>query len=109
MKTFVEVVAFMAFIVVVWAESFEIDRIYKGWFLNPHEFPWMVKLKVRHLLLTTFLWLTVLYGRHVKKKTTETRYFRAEKRNVKLLTFERLKLEKHRAVIFVAFLKTIQK
>ena len=25
----------------------EIDRIFKGWFLSPHEFPWMVKLKVR--------------------------------------------------------------
>ena len=22
------------------------DRIYKGWELTPHEFPWMVKLKV---------------------------------------------------------------
>ena len=22
------------------------DRIYKGWELKPHEFPWMVKLKV---------------------------------------------------------------
>ena len=22
------------------------DRIFKGWFLSPHEFPWMVKLKV---------------------------------------------------------------
>ena len=25
----------------------EIDRIYRGWFLKPHEFPWMVKIKVR--------------------------------------------------------------
>ena len=25
----------------------EVDRIFKGWFLSPHEFPWMVKLKVR--------------------------------------------------------------
>ena len=24
-----------------------IDRIYQGWHLSPHEFPWMVKLKVR--------------------------------------------------------------
>ena len=24
------------------------DRIFKGWFLSPHEFPWMVKLKVRN-------------------------------------------------------------
>jgi len=23
----------------------EIDRIYRGWHLNPHEFPWMVKIK----------------------------------------------------------------
>ena len=23
------------------------DRIFKGWELKPHEFPWMVKLKVR--------------------------------------------------------------
>ena len=23
-----------------------IDRIYQGWHLSPHEFPWMVKLKV---------------------------------------------------------------
>ncbi len=23
------------------------DRIFKGWFLRPHEFPWMVKLKVK--------------------------------------------------------------
>ena len=26
------------------------DRIFKGWFLSPHEFPWMVKLKVRNTL-----------------------------------------------------------
>ena len=26
-----------------------IDRIYQGWHLSPHEFPWMVKLKVRNL------------------------------------------------------------
>ena len=24
------------------------DRIFKGWELKPHEFPWMVKLKVRY-------------------------------------------------------------
>lgn len=24
------------------------SRIYKGWRLSPHEFPWMVKIKVRH-------------------------------------------------------------
>ena len=23
------------------------DRIFRGWFLKPHEFPWMVKLKVK--------------------------------------------------------------
>lgn len=26
-----------------------IDRIYQGWHLSPHEFPWMVKLKVRYI------------------------------------------------------------
>ena len=24
----------------------EIDRIFRGWQMNPHEFPWMVKIKV---------------------------------------------------------------
>ena len=27
------------------------DRIYRGWELKPHEFPWMVKLKV-YLIIT---------------------------------------------------------
>ena len=28
------------------ANGDNIDRIYQGWHLSPHEFPWMVKLKV---------------------------------------------------------------
>ena len=31
-----------------------IDRIYQGWHLSPHEFPWMVKLKVRYLSKKTY-------------------------------------------------------
>ena len=31
------------------------DRIFKGWFLSPHEFPWMVKLKVRNTF-QAFFW-----------------------------------------------------
>lgn len=31
-----------------------IDRIYQGWHLSPHEFPWMVKLKVRYISVKTY-------------------------------------------------------
>ena len=31
-----------------------IDRIYQGWHLSPHEFPWMVKLKVRYISEKTY-------------------------------------------------------
>ena len=43
MKTLVFVL--MAFVGLTCGQ--DIDRIFKGWFLSPHEFPWMVKLKVR--------------------------------------------------------------
>ena len=37
------------------------DRIFKGWFLSPHEFPWMVKLKVRNKeILESFLFCMYL-------------------------------------------------
>lgn len=51
-KTFVA--AFLISIISAFASSDDqqqflgpIDRIYRGWHLTPHEFPFMVKLKVR--------------------------------------------------------------
>lgn len=41
MKTLVFVLT--AFVGLTYGQ--DIDRIFKGWFLSPHEFPWMVKLK----------------------------------------------------------------
>ena len=32
----------------------EIDRIYKGWHLNAHEFPWMVKIKVSQFVFISY-------------------------------------------------------
>ena len=42
------------------------DRIYRGWELDPHEFPWMVKLMVSNnnkliLAKNTFLWLKSVF------------------------------------------------
>ena len=50
MKTVVFV--FVLALMVLKANAGDIDRIFKGWFLEPHEFPWMVKLKV---LFSTFI------------------------------------------------------
>ena len=42
----------------------EIDRIYRGWHLNAHEFPWMVKIKVRQFVF----FLHILQIRHLAAK-----------------------------------------
>ena len=46
LNTICLLVAFLASVASSSAEYGEIDRIYRGWHLNPHEFPWMVKIKV---------------------------------------------------------------
>ena len=53
-----------------------IDRIYQGWHLSPHEFPWMVKLKVR-----LFIWifsaeiLSSVVAKHNKESKKHVQYY----------------------------------
>ena len=47
-KVFFALTALIGFNSVSYGQDIAQDRIFKGWFLSPHEFPWMVKLKVRN-------------------------------------------------------------